>query len=151
MNIFVDLDSTPLNIICGYRPPTTPVCFWEKMIDFTDTVHSASPAATHTFIIGDFNVDVLNNKHTHYNHLKSLCNTAGLENAINSTTRLPSQTILDLILVPTALLNPTISLSTRNKDVSLNYTKVNPCDVSDHQPIMVSLQCVSKKIVRPAS
>jgi len=106
-----------LRLSTVYRPPTTPVDFWDKLSHHVDSVIEGTD---HYILLGDLNTDVLSPGSSHHlPHLMQLCSEHGLQNIVKEPTRSPSNTCLDLALVHTKL---------SWKDLSV--TSVD--DLSDH-------------------
>ena len=93
--------SLSLTLGCIYRPPHTPVTFWDTLLEDVDDV--CRSAKTTALLLGDLNVNILDQQSNQLSHLKNFCNSAALRNVIASPTRLPSNTCLDLALVPFTL------------------------------------------------
>lgn len=121
--------SEGLVVGCVYRPPSSTVSFWGQLEESIDQI--AHSCKTQPLLLGDLNVNVLNpSQNPNYHHLKQLCDTVSLRNVITDPTRLPSNSCLDLALIPKLL----------PADVTLAGTGTQPMDgVTDHCLIFVSL------------
>ena len=147
LSVHISLPQHPLTVICAYRPPTQTVNFWQKLTEMTDDTLQSSPPKSTLIVVGDFNVNVQDRQHPHYHHLETYCHDLGLRNIVNAPTRFPSQSTLDLVLVPNTLqyISPN---SQAHTDLYLHTCSVEPCDVSDHQLVTVQLCTSSLPIVR---
>lgn len=92
------LTSTELAFGCIYRPPSSPVAFWDHLHCYFDEISERGPSTCIT--AGDFNVDMLKPTGHHYQHLIDLFADFNFKNVIQDPTRIPSLTCLDLFLVP---------------------------------------------------
>eukprot|EP00117_Sycon_ciliatum_P006948 scpid37906/ scgid10262/ Probable RNA-directed DNA polymerase from transposon X-element; Reverse transcriptase len=138
VSIHVRLQEITLNIIAAYRSPSTPVIFWQKLTDTVDNISGSTAAKSHTIVIGDFNVNVQNHNHPHYTHLQTFCSDNSLRNVVLAPTRLPSNSTIDLALVPN-LLAQLPNSQPRGNNVNSITCSVQPCDVSDHQLVILEL------------
>ena len=110
-----------------YRPPGTPVQFWQDLTNALDTVISTLPTSP-LVLVGDFNVDVSSRDSPQLNSLLHLCNSFDIKNQVDSPTRIGpqgSQTTLDLALVG---------------DDHVNSCVVVPCTISDHFALALDLR-----------
>ena len=114
---------------CIYRPPDSPVNFWNELEDEVDDISSSMDMLP--LLLGDFNVNVLNPPNiSNHNRLQDFCDNAVFRNVIFSPTRLPSKTCIDLVLLTSLL--PT--------GVTHSSPGVKSLDrLSDHCLISVSL------------
>lgn len=94
-----------LNIICAQRSPSSPVMFWQELTDTIDNIYANTSRHVYTSILRDFNVNIKDDKHQHYSHFQSFCNTTNLQNIVTTPTRLLIQSTLDLALVPRAIIH----------------------------------------------
>ena len=78
--IHLRLDGNPLNIICTYRPPSTPVSFWQQLTNTVDDIAAQTPKSSHTIVLGDFNVNIRDTQHPHHKHLQTFCHTTSRHN-----------------------------------------------------------------------
>lgn len=88
------LDQKSLLIGCFYRPPGSNVHYWDLI---NDSIRKANDANVQFIILGDFNVDYLNNPS---HHLTDIMNLYQLHQLIDKPTRITdtTETCLDLIL-----------------------------------------------------
>ena len=95
---------------CIYRPPDSPVNFWNELEDEVDDISSFMDMLPLLHVLVDFDVNVLNPPNiSNHNRLQDFRDNAGLRHVILSPTRLPSDTCIDLVLLPSHL--PTIRRS----------------------------------------
>ena len=89
-------------IMCTvYRPPASTVRFWD---DFSARLDGVSRVNPNVIVLGDMNTDVLRPDKSHYyRHLQELCSEHCLRNVVTVATRSPSDTCLDLLLIPVTL------------------------------------------------
>ena len=123
----------PSLVICSvYRPPSSPVTFWNTLSNELDREFEKNE---HILILGDFNVDVLQPASPQYNHLRQFCTEHSLRNLVTTPTRPTSRTCLDLALVSNDLPPATASV------VPLH-------GVSDHDLVLVAMS-ISSIILPP--
>ena len=96
--IFIELTlhkNFKVTVGCVYRPPDSNRAFWSQLEYLTEPF-----IGYHLMLMGDFNVDFLNQMDTNYSHLQSMCIVHGLSNCVQSSTRFSptSSTCIDLIL-----------------------------------------------------
>jgi len=108
-----------------YRPPSSGVQFWEHLSAELDSISTAHPTG-HAVVLGDLNTDVLKCTSHHYRHLQQLCVEQCIRNVITSPTRAPSNTCLDLVLLPTTVETSIPSVVTLD-------------DLSDHHLVTLSI------------
>lgn len=113
-------------LICNcYRPPNTPVCFWDKL---SDSIEQAKEGSINDIIItGDFNSDPTKSPNN-YNKLMSLCRNFNLENHISEPTRVTANTesCLDLFIT---------NLNERIQETKISH----PVGNSDHCTIELKI------------
>ena len=122
-----------------YRPPSSPVAYWNQLEASVDQIAHTSNAQP--LLVGDFNVNVLDPPNSpQFTNLKDMCNSLGLRNVITTPTRLPSNSCLDLALVPKLL----------PAGVTLANTAVQSMNgVTDHCLISIQLRLASTTPYRP--
>ena len=102
------LETRFVNILIGclYRPPSAPKSFWGALDQQLEEVLGVEHPPPTLLLTGDLNVDVLDTKHPHYNHLHSFLATHNLTNHVSSPTRYSStrNSCLDLLLCQDATL-----------------------------------------------
>ena len=110
-------------IACSvYRPPASPVSYWENVSTELDSLHSQH----NVIVLGDLNVDTLTPS-TNLRHLISLCSEFHLANTVNLPTRFPSNTALDAALC--------------SRDLPHHTTQVIAMNgISDHYLVVLSIQ-----------
>jgi len=140
----VDRNKKPQSLLvgCVYRPPSAPVSFWEQLETFIDDCMRIMKGQL--ILLGDFNVDVLQSNariSNHYHHLHHMCQSLHIRNTIISPTRIPSNTCLDLILLPVSL--PT--------DMSWNTNVRSLSGITDHHLVSVELTFTGADITHPLS
>ena len=117
-----------------YRPPASTVRFWD---DFSARLDGVSRVNPNVIVLGDMNTDVLRPDKSHYyRHLQELCSEHCLRNVVTVATRSPSDTCLDLLLIPVTLSCNTPSV------IHLN-------DVSDHH--LLTLDIYSPRFRKPTA
>lgn len=90
----VSYKSRTLLICVAYRPPNSPVCFWD---DLNLSIERALDINPKIIVLGDLNENLLNDNLV---HLRNLIFINDLENVINEPTRITqhSSTLIDPIL-----------------------------------------------------
>lgn len=88
-----------LSVVCVYRPPGSSPDFWQMLSDFVDD--NLPSSVSDLILVGDLNVDVLANQTSpQLRHLEEFCTDLDIKNIVKEPTRTPSNTCIDLILVP---------------------------------------------------
>ena len=109
-----------------YRPPNTPVAYWDYLEYSLETALDYMP---HIVLLGDLNEDLLSDNH---HHLQDILTRKGLRNVIKEPTR------------ATRLLDPVI-LSEDCTCTDSHVVEFSP-DISDHNGVVVSLnKCINLK------
>lgn len=125
---------------CVYRPPNSTVAFWDSLTACVDTVTATSAQFPDVVLMGDFNVDVLSNNKTSTRPLTEFCDGQALTNKVFEPTRTPSNTCLDLLLVPHHLCN----------SLALSSVAVHSADgITDHHLVTASLSGMSSALSTP--
>jgi len=131
----------PITVICVYRPPSSLIDFWHSVTALSDDVCTSLPKTT-LVMLGDFNVDVSNPTHNHYRHLQNFTNNISMRNVITTPTRFPSNTCLDLVLVPRTMQSPEAMKQSDSSSYVHSHAErhsVVPCDISDHHLVILDL------------
>ena len=106
--VMLKLETRFVNILIGclYRPPSAPTSFWGALDQQLEEVPGVEHPPPTLLLTGDLNVDILDTKHPHYNHLHSFLATHNLTNHVSSPTRYSStrNSCLDLLLCQDATL-----------------------------------------------
>ena len=106
-------------IICVYRPPCSPVAWWDHLITALGTLLNSNPC-DELVVMGDFNVDTLKKTRSHHEtHLRRLMSQYGLSQLNHAPTRYPTMSCIDLVMTSNTTDADTISTTT-------------PLDLSDH-------------------
>ena len=105
--VMLKLEMRFINILIGclYRPPSAPTSFWGALDQQLEEVLGVEHPPPTLLLTGDLNVDILDTKHLHYNHLHSFLATHNLTNHV-SPTRYSStrNSCLDLLLCQDAVI-----------------------------------------------
>ena len=115
----------------GYRTPSSGVSYWENLEHCIEHALNVSRLSSSSMLImGDLNVNTLKPDSPQLSHIKDICATYNLSNIVNEPTRFPSNSSLDVVLVP------------ENPADGVRFTK--PCvlsldGLSDHDLILFSL------------
>ena len=81
-------------VSCVYRPPSSGIAFWDQLSSELDQVLQSKQH----ILLGDLNIDVLQQISHHYRHLQNFCTEFQLRNVVIVPTRM-EKTCLDLALV----------------------------------------------------
>ena len=78
--VMLKLETRFVNILIGclYRPPSAPTAFWGALDQQLEEVLGVEHPPPTLLLTGDLNVDILDTKHPHYNHLHSFLATHNL-------------------------------------------------------------------------
>ena len=133
-----------LSIGCVYRAPDSHVDFWEQL---DNSVQMASATCPDILLLGDYNVNMLSvPPHPNARYVQGLCADHSLQNVILQPTRVPSQSCLDLALIPTTMTTAAPSSS----PMSLHSTFVHSVDgLSDHHLIGLSVRVSRANFEQP--
>ena len=134
-----------LSIGCVYRAPDSHVDFWEQLDNSVQMASATCPDIL--LLLGDYNVNMLSvPPHPNARYVQGLCADHSLQNVILQPTRVPSQSCLDLALIPTTMTTAAPSSSPR----SLHSTFVHSVDgLSDHHLIGLSVRVSRANFEQP--
>ena len=87
--VMLELERRFINILigCFYRPQSPPTSFWWALDQQLEEVLGVEHPPPTLLLTADLNVDVLDTKHPHYNHLHSFLAAHNLTNHVSSHTR----------------------------------------------------------------
>ena len=93
-------DSFSILLFVCYRRPSAPAVYWSDLeIHIEHTLQQSKLTPQHVLILGDFNVDE-STACPRLSHLTSFCNSFDLISVNQLPTRFPSNSCLDLVLLP---------------------------------------------------
>ena len=126
--LLLEIRSHRNRILLGgvYRPPGTPVQFWQDLSNAVDTAAASMPSSP-LILTGDFNVDVSRRQAPQLDNLHRFCDQFNISNKVQDTTRIAphgSRTTLDLALAV---------------DGAITSCTVLPCTISDHFAVVIDL------------
>ena len=102
----VSLSKSNLLVLVGsYRMPSSSVLYWEELEFCIESALAACHASPQQLLLmGDYNINVISPQAPLLPKLRSLLTTFSLSNVSCNPTRFPSNSCLDLVLVPSVFL-----------------------------------------------
>lgn len=136
--IILKIENISFNVIAGYRSPSTSE---QKFVTDLEIFLSNLPSKDFTIIIGDMNINILNNNSHIANNYLAFLMSLGFKSYINTFTRVTQETssCLDHIFIKQNL---------NSTNINLDSAVVNN-NTTDHYPIY--LQVYNKTYKKPPS
>ena len=131
LDVFVNYDSTCLNIIVLYRPPNTSVRVF--IDEFSSLLEQVVLLSDYPLIVGDFNIHVDNPDDSEAADFDSLLNSFGLCQMVHFPTHCNGHT-LDLVLTKEC----------KTSSYVTDFVSTDPC-LSDHLVVMFKLPRIKKR------
>ena len=127
LSVSLPQSSTKHCISVLYRPPSSPVSFFDN---FCNMLHSVSPHRFSSFVlVGDFNINFLNKNHPYFCKLQGILHLFSLSQTVSSPTHVSPtgiSSLIDLVLVS-------------NPAFILECSTIPPIANSDHYGIKLLL------------
>ena len=136
--IFIELGSRRKRsyLGCLYRPPSSPVDYWEELGNHFEAITSSCRSlSTSLVLVGDLNINVKSPQSPQLQHLEHFMASYCLRNYVTSPTHVSAQrtqTIIDLLLA--------------KSDTLVHSCRVLPITISDHFAIISELEISAPKL-----